>query len=64
MEMENLQACFKVEIFNLQAWYEVEMHELAPIKFLALFKLLDFIKDPKIIINLQLWKQKYLWMCS
>lgn len=60
MEMENLEACFKVEIFNLQAWYEVEMHELVPIKLLALFKLLDFIKNPKIITYFQLWKQKHL----
>jgi hypothetical protein len=54
MKMENLQACFKVEIIYLQAWYEVEMCEVALIKLLALLKLLDFIKDPKIITYLQL----------
>ncbi len=62
MEMENLQTCFKVEIFYLQAWYEVEMRELAPIKLLAFLKLLNFIEDPK-ITYFQLWKKKHLWMC-
>jgi hypothetical protein len=63
MEIENLQGCFKVEIFNLQAWYEVEMCEPAPIKLLALLKFLDFIKNLKIIMYLQLWKKKHLWLC-